>query len=50
MVDRLAGHAVERRRCSLDRRQWPRDVWRDRRAEVRDDSLVASEQEAELHP
>lgn len=50
MVDRLAGQSVERRRRALDRRQWPRDVWRDRRAEVRDDTLVASEQEAELHP
>ena len=49
MVDRLAGHAVERRRRALDRRQWPRDVSRDRRAEVRDDALVASELEVELH-
>lgn len=46
MVDRLAGHAVERRRRALDRRQWPHDVSRDRRAEVRDDALVASELEA----
>jgi two-component system CheB/CheR fusion protein len=35
MVDRLAGLAVERRRRALDRRHWPRDVSRDRRAEVR---------------
>jgi two-component system CheB/CheR fusion protein len=50
IVDRLAGQAVERRRRALDRRQWPRDVWRDRRAEVRDDALVASELDVELHP
>jgi CheY-like chemotaxis protein len=50
LVDRLAGHAVERRRRALDRRQWPRDVARDRRAEVRDDALVASELEVEQHP
>jgi two-component system CheB/CheR fusion protein len=36
MVERLAGLAVERRRRALDRRHWPRDVSRDRRAEVRD--------------
>lgn len=35
MVERLAGRAVERRRSALDRRHWPRDVFRDRRAEVR---------------
>jgi len=31
MIERLAGLAVERRRLALDRRQWPRDVSRDRR-------------------
>lgn len=36
VVERLAGRAVERRRRALDRRHWPRDVSRDRRAEVRD--------------
>lgn len=35
LVERLAGRAVERRRRALDRRQWPRDVSHDRRAEVR---------------
>lgn len=36
MVERLAGLAVERRRRPLDRRHWPRDVSRERRAEVRE--------------
>jgi CheY-like chemotaxis protein len=36
-VDRLAGQSVDRRRRRLDRRQWPRDVQRDRRAEVREE-------------
>jgi CheY-like chemotaxis protein len=36
LVERLAGRAVERRRRALDRRHWPRDVSRDRRAEVRE--------------
>jgi len=35
LVERLAGRAVERRHRALDRRLWPRDVSRDRRAEVR---------------
>ncbi len=38
MVERLAGLAVERRRRTLDRRQWPRDVSHDRRLEVRESS------------
>jgi two-component system CheB/CheR fusion protein len=50
LVDRLAGQAVERRRRLLDRREWPRDVQRDRRAEVREDSLLASDPEDALHP
>jgi two-component system CheB/CheR fusion protein len=37
IVERLAGLAVERRQRALDRRHWPRDVSRDRRAEVRGD-------------
>jgi CheY-like chemotaxis protein len=36
MVDRLAGRAVERRQRALDRRHWPRDVSRERRAEIRE--------------
>jgi CheY-like chemotaxis protein len=36
LAQRLAGRAVERRRRALDRRQWPRDVSRDRRLENRD--------------
>lgn len=35
LVEQVAGRAVERRRCALDRRQWPRDVSHDRRLEVR---------------
>ena len=35
LVERVAGRAVERRRHALDRRQWPRDVSHERRAEVR---------------
>jgi CheY-like chemotaxis protein len=35
MVERLAGVAVDRRRHALDRRQWPRGVSRERRAETR---------------
>ena len=42
LVERLAGRAVERRRRTLDRRHWPRDVSRDRRAEVRDDLPAVS--------
>src|SRR5688500_8005656 len=34
-VNELAGREVERRRCALDRRQWPGAVSRDRRAERR---------------
>ena len=41
LVERLAGRAVERRRRALDRRYWPRDVSRDRRAEVRAEELEA---------
>lgn len=37
LVERLAGRAVDRRRRALDRRLWPRDVSRDRRAEVREE-------------
>jgi len=36
MVEELAGLAVERRQRALDRRHWPRDVSRERRAETRD--------------
>jgi CheY-like chemotaxis protein len=36
LVERLAGIAVERRERTLDRRHWPRDVSRERRAEVRE--------------
>jgi two-component system CheB/CheR fusion protein len=36
IVERLAGLAVERRQRALDRRHWPRDVSRERRAEVRE--------------
>jgi len=41
LVERLAGRAVERRRRALDRRQWPRDVSHDRRAEARGDGRDA---------
>src|SRR4029079_10950123 len=41
LVERLAGGAVERRRGALYRRQWPRDVSHDRRAEVRGDGRDA---------
>lgn len=41
LVERLAGRAVERRRRALDRRHWPRDVSRDRRAEVRGEGREA---------
>jgi len=50
LVDRLAGHAVERRRMALDRRQWPRDVSRDRRAEVRDEASATCAVETALQP
>lgn len=50
LVDRLAGHAVERRRRALDRRQWPRDVSHDRRAEVREEALVKSALEVATLP
>jgi CheY-like chemotaxis protein len=40
VVERLAGRAVERRQRALDRRHWPRDVSRDRRAEVRGEGPV----------
>lgn len=43
LVERLAGIAVERRQSALDRRHWPREVSRDRRAEVRDGSPSSSE-------
>jgi CheY-like chemotaxis protein len=46
MAERLAGLPVERRRRALDRREWPRDVSRDRRAEVRGDVLSVSSPEA----
>jgi len=46
LVERLAGRAVERRRRALDRREWPRDVSHDRRAEVRGDVLAAPSPEA----
>ena len=46
MAERLAGLPVERRRRALDRREWPRDVSRDRRAEVRGDVLSVSWPEA----
>jgi CheY-like chemotaxis protein len=36
MVERLAGLAVERRQRALDRRHWPREVSRERRAEIRE--------------
>jgi DNA-binding response OmpR family regulator len=42
MVERLAGHAVERRQRALDRRHWPREVSRERRAEVRDGRVWSS--------
>jgi CheY-like chemotaxis protein len=41
LVERLAGRAVERRQRTLDRRQWPRDVSHDRRAEVRGEGREA---------
>jgi CheY-like chemotaxis protein len=42
MVERLAGLAVERRQRALDRRHWPRDVSRERRAEVREGRVSSS--------
>jgi CheY-like chemotaxis protein len=42
MVERLAGLAVERRQRALDRRHWPRDVSRERRAEVREGRASSS--------
>jgi CheY-like chemotaxis protein len=45
MVDRLAGLAVERRHRALDRRHWPRDVSRERRAEVREGLPVGTKVE-----
>lgn len=49
MVERLAGHAVERRRRALDRRHWPRDVARDRRAEVRGERPAGSSPEPDYY-
>jgi two-component system, chemotaxis family, CheB/CheR fusion protein len=42
LVERLAGLAVERRQRTLDRRHWPREVSRERRAEVRDGRVSTS--------
>jgi two-component system CheB/CheR fusion protein len=43
LVQQLAGIAVERRERTLDRRHWPREVSRDRRAEVRQAPASSSE-------